>query len=507
MVAVTELLHEAARLAQGPEPERARPLIRRLLEAAPAHPDGLTLLGMVEQRAGNIPAALDAFGRALGADPDNPARLGNHAIALKAAGRPNEAITALERSLGLRPGAPAALNNLGSCLLAADRAREAEAPLRQALGVKRDYPEAWNNLGVSLARQGRAEEAAAAYDEALRLRPDYVEAAINRVEALVAAGRSADAEAFGADICRRHPTNARAANVLAGLLDKAGRLAEAEKIYAMALAMGGPSMPLGANLAMAQLRLGKYDEALDLCDRLIAALPGITTPLALKSVALHKLSRSDELDALMGINRFVRVIDLDRVSGYDSVEAFNAALVAELRAHPSLTFEPEGLVTRKGRQSDDLLRDAGPAVAALATIAGEAARDYAANLRDDDHPFVRAAPCDWTLTMWGTILSPGGAVDSHIHAPNWLSGVYYPQLLPPAALTDSREGWFTIGSLPQLFGGEGGLRDIAPLPGRMVLFPSYYYHRTRDFGGTEERISFAFDVVPAGIGRPHRLGR
>jgi hypothetical protein len=31
----------------------------------------------------------------------------------------------------------------------------------------------------------------------------------------------------------------------------------------------------------------------------------------------------------------------------------------------------------------------------------------------------------------------------------------------------------------------------------MLLFPSYVYHRTIPFESGEDRISFAFDVVPA----------
>ena len=30
----------------------------------------------------------------------------------------------------------------------------------------------------------------------------------------------------------------------------------------------------------------------------------------------------------------------------------------------------------------------------------------------------------------------------------------------------------------------------------MILFPSYFYHRTTPFEGTERRISIAFDAVP-----------
>ncbi|MFQ6018117.1 MAG: putative 2OG-Fe(II) oxygenase, partial [Kiloniellaceae bacterium] len=37
-----------------------------------------------------------------------------------------------------------------------------------------------------------------------------------------------------------------------------------------------------------------------------------------------------------------------------------------------------------------------------------------------------------------------------------------------------------------------------PEEGLMLLFPSYFYHRTIKFETAETRISIAFDVVPEG---------
>ena len=39
-------------------------------------------------------------------------------------------------------------------------------------------------------------------------------------------------------------------------------------------------------------------------------------------------------------------------------------------------------------------------------------------------------------------------------------------------------------------------REIEPVPGRLVLFPSYVPHATQPSGLEGERISIAFDVVP-----------
>jgi hypothetical protein len=40
------------------------------------------------------------------------------------------------------------------------------------------------------------------------------------------------------------------------------------------------------------------------------------------------------------------------------------------------------------------------------------------------------------------------------------------------------------------------VQTIRPEEGMLVLFPSYFYHRTIPFESTEERISIAFDAVP-----------
>ena len=274
-------------------------------------------------------------------------------------------------------------------------------------------------------------------------------------------------------------------------------------VYRDALDRNGLNHSIGVNLAMTLLRLEQPKEALALADRLIAALPTVTTPLALKCAALERLNDHAALESALNREKFVRVVDLTAVPGFATMSAFNAALEAELRNHASLVFEPEGLVTRKGRQSDDLADSTSPALSALTTLAAEQARTYLDNLPAGDHPFLRARPRTWSISLWGTILAPGGAVEAHIHAPNWLSGVYYPHAAP--ADDTEQAGWFAIGALPEVLGGGGTIHSLAPRAGRMILFPSYFWHKTLPFAGTDERISFAFDVVPEAIGRPHRL--
>ncbi|MBB4630832.1 2OG-Fe(II) oxygenase family protein [Sphingosinicella soli] len=490
-------------MAQGPTPAAALPLIDRMLAAAPRHADVLTVAGLAAQRLGNLPLALERFAAARSVDPDNPARLGNHAVALKQAGRYDEAIAALHRALELRPGAPITLANLGSCLIAAGRAGDAVAPLRNAVSLKPDHAEAWNNLGIALARSGNADSADTAYLTAVRHRPGYVEALLNRADLLVRGDRIDEAEAIAREVLATHKGHPRAANQLASLHDRRGDLDRAIALYREALDSDGLNHPIGVNLAMALLRVGDNPAALALCDRLLDASPSITTPLALKCAALDRIGDAAALNTLMSLDRFTAMIDIEEAPGFETMDEFHRALERDLAAHPSLTFEPEGLVARTGHQSGDLAEDTSPAFAALAHIARTELARHMDRVGDGVHPWLRARPSEWSLTLWGTMLSPGGAVEAHIHAPNWLSGVYYPAFAQDGG--DGHEGWFAIGALPQALGGGGTLHVRQPKAGRMILFPSYLWHATLPFTGTNRRISFAFDLVPEGIGRRHSL--
>ncbi len=501
---VGQLLQDAARAAQGPTPETARPILSALFAKAPDHADGHTVLGLVEQRAGKLAAACAAFGRAVALDPQAAEKRANYGVALKNNGQIEDAIAMLESALALRPGAPSTHNNLGNCLLAADRPAEAEAQFRAALAAKPVYAEGWNNLGVALMRLAQPEAAIAAYRRALDIRPDYAEAGVNLALAQRATGDVDAALATLDQVLQQRPAHWPAANNRGLIAEEHGDLDAAETAYRRAIALAPDVQGTRSNLAGVLLRKGDPAAALVASEEACARPGAGTTPLALKAVALCQLGETAARDALYALDRYVRIIDFQTMPGFDSLDAFNRAIMRHLEAHPTMTFEPSGLVTRTGRQSSDLLLgDKGP-VAALEAAIRTAVKAYMADITGDDHVFARACPAEWGLTLWGTVLEPGGAVDAHIHAPNWLSGCYYPAL-PDATRAQAPEGWFEIGRAPAALGGSAALRTIEPRVGRMILFPSYYYHRTLDFGGTMPRASLAFDVVPKGTGRPHRL--
>ncbi len=170
--------HEAGRWPE------AETLYRRVLDADPAHADGLHLLGVLAHQRGEHARAVALITRAIAVAPQVAACHANLGLALRALGRIEEAIACYRTALELTPAFPEACNSLGSALGDLGRLDEAVACFRRAAALRPDYPEAQNNLGTALQEQGRMADAITRYRKAIALRPDYVEAHGNLADAL-----------------------------------------------------------------------------------------------------------------------------------------------------------------------------------------------------------------------------------------------------------------------------------------------------------------------------------
>ncbi|MGH7125370.1 MAG: putative 2OG-Fe(II) oxygenase [Stellaceae bacterium] len=80
-----------------------------------------------------------------------------------------------------------------------------------------------------------------------------------------------------------------------------------------------------------------------------------------------------------------------------------------------------------------------------------------------------------------------------------MSGVYYPQVPDLVGMPEhGRAGFFELGPPPEQFPLKATVDSmpIQPEEGLMILFPSYFYHRTIPFQSAQRRISIAFDACP-----------
>jgi hypothetical protein len=85
-----------------------------------------------------------------------------------------------------------------------------------------------------------------------------------------------------------------------------------------------------------------------------------------------------------------------------------------------------------------------------------------------------------------------------VHPKGWISSSYYVSAPKAVDAEGEHAGWIQFGQPSEEFGSAfSPYRFIKPKPGRLVLFPSYVWHGTVPFFTAEERLTIAFDAVPA----------
>jgi len=154
----------------------AEELYRRVLEAAPNHPQALHFAGVLAHQQGRHDQALALVEKSLTLEPDRADSYNNLGIILQSAGKFEEAIEAYQRAISIDSGHANAYSNLGVLLRATGKPSDAEAAYRTAIGLDPEHIDAYTNLGILLNGLKRTEEAAACYCKVITLRPKHREA-------------------------------------------------------------------------------------------------------------------------------------------------------------------------------------------------------------------------------------------------------------------------------------------------------------------------------------------
>jgi tetratricopeptide (TPR) repeat protein len=460
------MLSEAVELHQRGRLLEAERIYRRILQAEPGNPDALHLLGLIAKQAGQADAAIGLVRQAIANNPEVPAFWSNLAMMFEEEGRHEDCESAARGALKLDPWNGQALHCLANALRASDRYEEAADAYERAVRVISDDAALWSNYGATLKRLGRIDGAVEALRRALALSPGQAEMHSNLGNALLAAGQHQAAVDEYREALRVDPTFA------AGY----------------------------TNLANALLQSGRANEAVAVLRQCLDAHPGDRKAIAYLAAAVAETGDERTRDTLLDFDRFMARRQWSAPAGYESLEAFNEALVAHVTRHGTLRWEPLSKTTRGGSQTGELLGEPGGPIATLEGMIRTAIDDYLAALpQDPEHPFLGSVPSEWTLTLWATVLDREGHQAAHLHPTGWLSGVYYAAVPEPPGSSPDHAGWIEFGRAPDNFAleREQATRLFEPTAGLMLLFPSYFYHRTVPFAGEGQRVSIAFDLMPA----------
>jgi len=526
-------------LAGAGRQQEALTLFAGLLQQHPGFVDGHINRALTAEEAGDSALGLALIDESLGRFPTN-ARL--HAIRgslLKNLGRTEEALQALDQSLTLDPGRGRTHLHRGVVLRALGRWAEALEAYRSAETHGVPSAELAPLRAAALLEQGEVESARELYtavfaggDRGGEAGPAL--ARINR-EYL---GLEDPLEHYAARVSRAKSDRQAWLDLLSARMEYRDWPALHDEAT-QAARLFGDDAELALFQALGEIWAGNRGAGIDRLAGLAKQVPqsvSIATSLAEAYLAAGDPARA-EVEAL----RATRLAPLDqsgwawlglawRVQGdprefwlcdyerfvieqpvHDAAsgrgaEEFAVAVAESLERLHLAVHAPGNQSLRDGTQTSGFLFDRPDPVlhqfrsGLLAAIG----RSLARLAPDSAHPLLSRHRVNEPVRLvggWSVRLAGGqGHHVPHYHSDGWMSSAYYARLpenlggVPPVR---NDAGYITFGAPPEYLGlGLPPRLTLRPKQGHLVIFPSYMWHGTVPFEGTDTRLTAAFDFIP-----------
>jgi Flp pilus assembly protein TadD len=217
--------------------------------------------GIAAFTSGDYDAAVRYFNAVIEARHDDADAHNYLGLAYLKQSRVEDAVDCFVMATHFRPTFAEAHYNLALAAQRRGEHREAAAHLERAISCRADYAEAHNALGVSALELGNPQQAAAHFEQAIALKPDYARARSN----------------LGYVLFREFGDFERGAAHIKSALDLDNGDSDAWCNYSMVLS-----------------HEGRLAEAISVCDRLLAAKPGLDEARLNRALANLKLGRFAE---------------------------------------------------------------------------------------------------------------------------------------------------------------------------------------------------------------------
>jgi tetratricopeptide (TPR) repeat protein len=486
--------------------------IDQLRSATLAQPDlfdAFLVLAQVQVTSGDFADAEKNYRSALRLFPKSPAGLLGLGVLLNKMNRPAEGEvilrTAAENIAAPEHQQATVAHNLGVSLEMQGRNEEAIASWRRALALDPANTGAHRELNALLYRLDKDGEFLASYDQAVRRiplsrAPESGALLLQKAGFLISAERFEEARECFARVAAMAPNSAGPQNGLASAYVGLGRLDLSIAAYEKSLALQPDDLATRVNLACVLLEAGESKRALRLTEELVPQMPLDQATLAVHELAL-RANDDPRAERLSDYERHVQIFDLDAPPGFSSMEEFNAALNAHLDTMHTDRREHIDQTLRHGTQTAPaLLGGRNALLGALRLRIEEAVGAYIARMPngEDTHPLAGRRTNGFSFAgSWSSRLHDRGFHTNHVHPMGWISSCYY-VAVPDVVLDETaKQGWIKFGEPSfKIAMRDAVRRAVRPVPGRLVLFPSYMWHGTVPFHSAAARTTIAFDAVP-----------
>lgn len=243
------------------------------------------------------------------------------------------------------------------------------------------------------------------------------------------------------------------------------------------------------------LRLGEKNYGLNYFNECRSINPHHVRSWAGMALALEVGGDISEAKKIIDYESVVSCQNIHNVMGYASMQDFNCALSEEILSRKDLVPSQNHVATLSGWQTRNLLESPSPAINALCAIVMHKFLTYEKTIKNKFPEYARNRGSLKLRRADAVVVGEVGCQREHIHEYGYLSAVYYVQVPNNCNIYDHyKRGHLVFGkSVPQTKPKFG--MSCCPHSGLLVMFPSFYFHKTIPTQSNQWRISIAFDLI------------
>lgn len=251
---------------------------------------------------------------------------------------------------------------------------------------------------------------------------------------------------------------------------------------------------------LAYLALGQYFKGYQCAQKLQQSAPFDQYYLALMTTALRCL---DDVKYHQYVDYQHLVKELSLSADFKSDSSFfdfAQSVCNQLEVLHTMRAAPAQQSVTGGTQTPGNLfaRSNHPSIQHLKQAILNTSDSFLTNLENQihkSHPVSKGRPQKLSMhASWSIRTTSGGFHLPHVHSKGWYSSACYLSV-PTTIDRQSDEGYLTFGEPPfktkDLLSSD---HKVRPESGKLVLFPSYFWHATRPFQGQDQRLVVAFDL-------------
>ena len=382
---------------------------------------------------------------------------------------------------------------------------------------------AWNLLALGYRYTNNVEAALKIYEDLLRLNPGNFLLSTNLGNLYMAIGKISKAIDCFEVASKKEPNHVSNLEALAIAYQDTGRNKEAIDCFKKVLALDEGKESARYHLARMLVRLNYYSEAIEHFDK---TNYGLSKSHLLE--CLYYLGDKDKfyehyrelinrkiinpLMASIGSHASIRFNISNKENPFcsdpfnyikkqnisDNNELNNDLISSILEFHKSGESDPKSqpLLSNGKQSSGNIFLNQRNDIQLLKKILENKVKNYLKEFSTSNEGFIINWPKNFKIYGWLVSISSGGKLSAHIHKEGWLSGSLYFKMPSKKTKNEGNIVFSLDGANYPTDGKKFDKKSVDVNKGDLVLFPSSLFHHTIPFKSNEERVTFAFDIIP-----------